>query len=690
MTQLKSRQLPNYILMALFIVTSFYAYTISPSPTNIETQVYKTFLLSTSVSAVVILVYATVRHAGLVGKLEGRVLEYDIRIPAAIAGICLAFALAYGFLKSMNGWYFVFIPALMAFSILAIRGIYPFRGTMGVPTVDELREDKIVKLVTSRPRLKNIADARTKKFSGLLINAGIIGNPYTMVAESLAYTIITALVAIPVALILALLVWKPLIIIAVAPIFPYAMPEMSLKDKAAERGGGVERELPFFSILVNVLGSAGVPLYSIMTGLIETKIFHYIKREALLVKRDVTIFGMNPIDSFEKLASTHPSKKLGTFLYGYSSKVRSGGDIPLYLSGESGNLLRELEDSWTRYSTRVGIIGSMMITMFGVIPMLLLVVGMFSAASSVYSLVLYTALGVPLFTIILVYMAARMQPQGDEPLVGKAGRSILLSLPGLAVGLLSGIMWIGLAAMLFVFSTVYGYSVVEQRREMNEMDTALPEFMKDMMEFKRQEYDLTKAILNISAHNKYTPAFDKALAEFAAQLKIGTPMDQITVDPRSRLARTVFFVLGQMALSGGGTVDTFYQLTTYTSRVVEMRQNTTAEMRPYMFMSLISPLLLAFGVAFISTVLGQFSHVASSGTTVLHDKFMIGVITPQLKEVSDFLIVVSSAALGIISSKMVDFTVKNTLRASVNIIIATVVTYLLNQLNILSLLHLAL
>jgi len=122
-----------------------------------------------------------------------------------------------------------------------------------------------------------------------------------------------------------------------------------------------------------------------------------------------------------------------------------------------------------------------------------------------------------------------------------------------------------------------------------------------------------------------------------------------------------------------------------------MKRNTMAEMRPYLYMSFVSPVMLAFGVAFISGVIGSFGSLVTPGlSTIRSAHFVIGVVTPQLKEVSNILIVISSAALGIISAKMVDFTVRNTLRASTNIVIATVVTYLLTQLNIASLLHLTL
>ena len=691
MNWIQNKRFFLYGLALVFAAASYYAYTLVPMSTTIEGEVEGVFLLSASLGAVIALLYSFVSSLSLLSRVSGDVLAFDMRVPVSIISLSGGLALFYAYHSTGVGWFFIPVPALATFTILALRGIYPFQGRAKAPSIVPLTDDGLVKFVTSREGLRKLAEYRARRFSSLLAQSGTIGNPYVLAAKSISQTVFAAAILVPLGIVLGIFVWLPLALLSLLPAMLYAYPEMRLRDKAAERRDRVERELPFFSILVNVLGSAGVPLYNILNEVADTRIFDSIRREALLIRRDVTIFGMNPLESFERLASQHPSRKFSSFLYGYTSKVRSGGDIPSYLLGESGSLLRELEESWTRYAGRAGIIGSMMITVFGVIPMLLLIVGVFSPATSVVDLTVFTAVGVPFFAILLVFMAGRMQPVGEEPLVGNAKLSLLLSLPGLGVGLVSDQVWLGLASILFLFCTLYGFTVISQRREMKEISDALPEFLKDLTEFKRQEYDINRAILAMASRNKYTPSFDKVLRRVAAQLKTGTPLNEIGVDPKDRLARVVLFVLGQMAYSGGGTVDTLFQLSTYTSRVVEMKRSTMAEMRPYLWLSYLSPVMIAFGVAFITGIMGSFGSLVRPGLSTIHvANLSIGVVSPQLKEVSNFLIVTTSAALGIISAKMVDFTVRNTLRASTNVVIATIVAFLLTQVDLVSLFHISL
>ena len=512
---------------------------------------------------------------------------------------------------------------------------------------------------------------RQTRLSPLLIRSGWISNPAVLATESVARTLVSAMVVTPLGVLLVLLVTPWAGLVAFAPLGFLLMPELKVRDRVAQRREGVERELPFFSVMVNVLAGAGIPLYSILRDLAESDLFPSIKQEALLVRRDVAIFGMNPNDSIERLALSHPSSRFAAFLLGYTSKARSGGDVALYLLGESGSLLRGLEEGWARYVSGVGIVGSMMITALGVVPLLLTVVGVFSPVFSEASLFLFTVVGVPLVAIALLFMAGRMQPVREEPFNGRAGRSILVSLPGALVAAFFGGIWASVGTALLVFFVTYGLSVREQVAETKAIEEGLARFLKDILEYKRLEYDLTRAVLAIQVSTRYNPQFNRILSRVASQLRAGVPLDKVRVECRSKLGSLVFMLLGQMSRSGGGTVDTVYQVSSFTERVTEMKKSAAAEIRPYVILSYVSPLSLSFGITFVEGVLSSFSRTARpvfAGLGASASPGGASLLPPG--QVSDLLIVVTAAALGLIGAKITDFTVKNTLKASVNVALA--------------------
>ena len=537
--------------------------------------------------------------------------------------------------------------------------------------------------VTGLPRIHEFTDGRAKKFRFLMTRAGRTGSPSASAARSVSAAILLGIVLIPSGMVLALLVSPYLVLLAAVPVIAYFLPEVELRDAVAKRSEGVAREMPFFSVLVNVLGGAGLPLYNVFESLASTDIFRAMKLESQVVHRDVRIFGLNPLESYEKLADVHPSGKFGEFLLGYASKVRSGGDLPGYLAGESRALLQELEDSWTRFSTRAGVIGSLMVTMFGVVPLLLLIVGFFSPSASAFGLLAFALLGVPVLAGALILMAGRMQPASDQPLGGNWKGALLLSASGLGAYLVSGAAWAGLAVGVFVFFVAYGYSVRSALKEAQEIDEAVPRFLKDLMEYKRQDYDLNRAIVLVSSQVSYSPAFDRVLASISTRLAAGVPLNEANVDFKTKLARMAFFVLGQMTYSGGGDVDTLFQLARYSSKVVEMKRNTQAEMKPYLVLSYVTPVLLVLGVAFVGGILGSYHLSAIPGQS----PSVSGSATTALKEASSMLVISTAAALGIVGSKMMDLTVRNTLRAATNLLVAVAAVEVVPLVNVGLLLH---
>jgi len=374
---------------------------------------------------------------------------------------------------------------------------------------------------------------------------------------------------------------------------------------------------------------------------------------------------------------------------GNTSKMRSGGALGEYFSGESSDLLRNLESAWARYGERAGGLGSMMLTLFVILPILILITSLFASSAALTYLSGFTFIAVPIFTVAMIIAVSRMQPTGQDPVCGNPRLAIAFSMTGALPSLILNQLWIGLAAGLFVFSTFYGLSVLAQRTEAREVDEAVPRFLGDLMEYKRQEYDIPKAIIAIARENKYNAGFNAILERVGAHMQRGDPLEDVRIETGSRLAKMAFMVLGEMALYGGGSVDTLNQLSIYVSKVSEARSKASMEMKTYIALAYVAPLFLAFGIDFTRSIVFSFSsHISGSlvALPVSANLLKVGYVPPALTELSNVLIVVTSAALGLISAKIVDFTVKNTLRVTVNVAIAILSTFVLGQFDLLSIL----
>jgi hypothetical protein len=134
-------------------------------------------------------------------------------------------------------------------------------------------------------------------------------------------------------------------------------------------------------------------------------------------------------------------------------------------------------------------------------------------------------------------------------------------------------------------------------------------------------------------------------------------------------------------------VDTVFQLTHYTARVMQMKEDSRSEVRPYLLLSHITPLLLVFGVAFVGGVLSNLGTKLGSSGPVGGFGLAGYSMRAELTQAANLLIVISAAALGLVGAKMSDLTTRNTLRASTNLAIAVAATAAVPLLNISALLR---
>ncbi|MDV3277110.1 MAG: type II secretion system F family protein [Nitrososphaerales archaeon] len=677
-------------MSALFALVSLYAYSLIGSSGASELSSLKSvFLLSVGLSGLAGVAYIALRGTSLVRFAQERV-SVDARVPAAIigAGICASVLVAY--LRYSQQYFLIIFAASAAFEALTLVSVWPLTGSAAVPKIVPLTEVWSTAFVQRHARLRRVASARTESFRKLLLSSGVSGNASAIAAKSVAYSLLALIFAVLAAIVATILVGAPALVILFVPLAFYFFYNLKLRDAASARGSGVEKELPFFSVLAEVLTGAGTPLYDVFQKVASESVFPQIAKEGSILRKYVTVLGMNSLEALERLSTIHPSRRFASFITGYTSKMRSGGALGEYFSGESGDLLRRLESDWARYGEMAGGLGSMMLTLLVILPILILITSLFTSSASLTYLSGFTFIAVPIFTTVMVVTVSRMQPSGQDPVHGNPRIALALSLLGALPSLLLNQVWIGLATGLFIFSTFYGLSVLAQRTEAREADEAVPRFLGDLMEYKRQEYDIPKAVIAVAKENRYNGSFNSILDRVGAHLQKGSPLDEARIETGSRLAKMTFMVLGEMSLYGGGSVDTLNQLSTYVSKVAEARGKASVEMKPYIFLAYASPLLLAFGIDFTRSIVFSFSShlsISLSNLPVSANLLKIGYVPPALTELSNILIVVASAALGVISAKIVDFTVKNTLRVTVNVALAIIATFILAQVDLLSFIH---
>jgi len=131
----------------------------------------------------------------------------------------------------------------------------------------------------------------------------------------------------------------------------------------------------------------------------------------------------------------------------------------------------------------------------------------------------------------------------------------------------------------------------------------------------------------------------------------------------------VFFLLGEVVESGGGTAKCLETLASFVNQITRVKRETKSSMRLYQLLSLFTPIGLSFVMALMFTLLTAFTATLAPGV----EAGILGELTEvpqQLMDLAYLLVISSSVCVALLSTKAVDLTAKNTLWITVNLAIA--------------------
>jgi flagellar protein FlaJ len=390
----------------------------------------------------------------------------------------------------------------------------------------------------------------------------------------------------------------------------------------------------------------------------------------LIVKRNVEFFFRSPVEALEEVGKMHPNERMKTLLLGYTSEWRSGGDLARYLESKADDCLKDMNFKWKSYADKSSDLGETTVSLLFVLPMMILMSAFVFPSQAMTMVGAATSIAVPLMTVAVFGLVNGSQPKTYDILKGDLKLSIIAGAITLSSTILLGTaLWLCIAATLAAASTFYGASVFLQLRENGILEKVLPQFLRDVTEYRKMGYDIAKAIMKISEENTYNTVFSNLLQAVARQMKLGVRMAEVEIPTRSWLTRMSFFLLTEIVESGGGTASSMEKLTDFVSQVVRTKRETSASMRLYRALSIFTPVGLSLITALMFTLMTAFAAAVAPGAPV----GILGTIAqmPQgLVDMSYLLVLASSACIALLTAKTVDLTAKNTLWITVNMALA--------------------
>ena len=451
-----------------------------------------------------------------------------------------------------------------------------------------------------------------------LLTSGMSRSPQEFFALVLVSTIAgLAASAVVVVILLQFNSLLGLVMIPVGPIvfgFSLLIPKMS----ASKRAGGVDAELTLALSFISILASGGISPMVTLRRLAEARdLFPAMAKEAEKILMETDIFGRDPLTTFDKVGRQNPNKALADFFAGYTSVVKTGGDIVNYIESKLRDVFAYKEAKLKALTNLVGILAEAYMSVTVVLGISITVIfgmeGMLkqggTGGSSVLNSLLFSTVVVPLLSIMFIYLVHSSQPQ--EP--GKYNKPYaifgisLLALPAIVFLPFPLSLPIKLGFGLALASLPPAILYSKFYREKSAIEGKIPDFILDLAEVRRTGLTPERGIQYLADRNY--GKLSKHIQSMSAQLSWGVSLNRVmlnlTHNVKSWTVKAVGFLVSQVVEVGGGTVKMFVNLAEFTQQMGRLEKEKRSSLRPYAFIPYLGAILVVGTSLLLMSMLGS-------------------------------------------------------------------------------------
>jgi flagellar protein FlaJ len=524
------------------------------------------------------------------------------------------------------------------------------------------------------------------EFDIILSRAGLSIHPVKYVANVLMITTLT--VVSSVACFLGLVFTGALkttlelvvgvLVVVVLNVFVFATTLIYPYMRSSSRKVETENELPYFLAYLSTLTRGGLSFDRVLSRVAELRVFKAIRLEALRVLTRIKAYGEDPITAVEKVALNHPSSRFRDVILGYTTTLKSGGDVVHYLEVRT----REIIES--RANEIKAIIGGLtsfleIYTIFGVIVALALYVffvvqaattaaqalrapGALAVSIDVTAPALYNFLVLPVLGLtialaihisqprtpigysevyltmlswlpvpVLVFILVLIATSGVDVLFGK------LTLRGV-VGFVYATLFSLIA--LSIPPAVKHRSIVRRYRGIIK---ATADFLRDLSELRKTGLSPEKCIILTSSrdYRSLTPIVERAGVSLSIGLNLEEALRRALRGCKEWFVIASFRFLADSIIVGGGSPEIIDVLARFTQTLSELEEETRRRMKtqiilPYLGAILLSsmPMILLYMLLALArvpvTVATPLIFVLAMGAVL--NSFVMGLIAGKASE----------------------------------------------------------
>ncbi len=474
-----------------------------------------------------------------------------------------------------------------------------------------------------------------------------------------------------------LLLLVPLVVLPVGIVIPQVL--------ARDRASKLDVEVPFAGTYVSVMATGGLSPYNSLKRLTHSELLPNLAKAVKDIEVDIEIKGLDPVTSMEKSAQNLPSKDYKDLMLGYTSTLRTGGDVIHYLLVRTENMFTDMAAKVKSFGDRAAVLMESYIAFSILVTLSLTIIYMVSIAFSSYwqggftpeTFLLYAYFLVPGIAIAFIYLADSNQIH--EPInewgpykVFFATLPVMIFLlltmfvPFMATGLnlpfaqpfSDFIVWfrtslglergyeaaLGMAIALLIGTIPAALANYRYAKKGRGIEKDISNFLRDLTEARKTGASPEKCLENLAGRNY--GAFTHHLTVASRQIRWGLPFkviyDTFRAKIKSWMGLINVYILVDAIEVGGGTPETLETLTRFSEKLSSLEKERKSMLRPLIIMPYIGAGILLFStiifLGFMRTILYSFSNQSMPFTDfaalilppLILQSFLTGLVTGKI------------------------------------------------------------
>ncbi|NIR88071.1 hypothetical protein GWO13_11235 [Candidatus Bathyarchaeota archaeon] len=395
----------------------------------------------------------------------------------------------------------------------------------------------------------------------------------------------------------------------------------------------IDSELPFVAMMFTVMAASGVTLHESWRKLCSVNLLPTIQKEAKDVVRQVEVLGYDTLTVMYKKAEETKSKLYRDFLAGYVSAVKSGGNLVSVLNSKLRSIFEMRSADENRSIEKLGTlveVYSVMLIVTLCLYLLAIVVYSTSFAleigatpSTSADIYVFIFFATPLISFIFMVIAHEMRKstlvsvkepyyRALFPIIGTLGLILaVVFVPQLEfiTQLLPLTILISICLLIISIPPAISYHNIAKTNFSAE--EGMPSFLRDVTEARKTGLSPEKSIIHASKRKGHGK-FSEKLRLIRDQLEWGISLRKIFRNIKREIQSWPvlinFLILVETIEVGGGSTTALEILSEYSEKNRDIEKNKRAMLKPYIVLSLIWSILMAFTITSMIFILTQISY----------------------------------------------------------------------------------